>query len=311
MTRKYLINIPNSIRNLAVAVAVAVAVSLPLTTVAQDFSQVEFRQVPVMDGLVMLQGAGGNIAASGGADGLLIIDDDYEGLGDKLLTSLKTLNPEGPEFVLNTHWHFDHAGNNRLLGRTGAIIVAHEKVRERLQAGGMIKALNTKVEPADKSALPVVTYENAMTVHWNGWKLSLEHASQAHTDGDTVVYFYQGADLKAVHTGDLFFNGFYPFIDASSGGSARGMVDGVAAILARIDNDTRVIPGHGPLASKADLQVYYDFLKTVVDRIESLKRQGKSIEQVIEAEPLAEFEAEWGDGFLKTKDWIQIVYGSL
>ncbi len=288
------------------------AVSAASTSIAQqDFSKVEFKQVPLLEGLVMLQGAGGNIAALPGEDGLLIIDDDYSEMEDKLMASLGALDAAGPKFVLNTHWHFDHAGGNQIVGRSGATIVAHEKVRSRLKSGGEIKAFNTVVAAADRSALPAITYRDSMTMHWNDLRLELKHADPAHTDGDTVVYLYRDDALVAVHLGDLFFNGFYPFIDASSGGSALGVVKGVEGVLASIHDDTLVIPGHGPLASKADLQKYHDFLKSAVSRIAALKALGRTVEQIIAAEPLKEFEVEWGDGFLKTDMWISIVYAAI
>ncbi|WP_439135045.1 MBL fold metallo-hydrolase [Pseudomaricurvus sp.] len=277
----------------------------------QHLSHVEFKQVPVLDGVVMLQGSGGNIAVSTGDDGLLVIDDDYQGLGEKLTTSLNELDDRGPRFLLNTHWHSDHTGNNDTLGTQGAIIVAQDNVRKRLQTGGVVEAFNMNVPPAKPEALPVATYDESMKLYWNGWRLELSHIEAAHTDGDTVVYFYQQDKVKLVHTGDLFFNGFYPFLDSSSGGSAKGMVKGAAEILARIDDDTVIIPGHGPLASKADLQAYYEFMDAAVSKIDALKTQGKSADEVVAAKPLAEFEAEWGDGFLKTDQWVRIVYNAL
>ncbi|MGH1371507.1 MAG: MBL fold metallo-hydrolase [Cellvibrionaceae bacterium] len=290
---------------------------LPLALLAcsavaqQDFSKIEFRQVPVADGLLMLQGAGGNIAALPGDDGLLIIDDDYTQMEDKLMATLETIDSNAPRFVLNTHWHFDHAGGNQKVGRSGATIVAHENVRARLRSGGHIKAFSTDVPPADRSALPAITYADAMTMHWNDYTLKLSYAQPAHTDGDTVVYLYRNDLLTAVHLGDLFFNGFYPFIDASSGGSAMGVVKGVESVLAKINDDTVVIPGHGPLATKADLQHYHDFLKSAVSRIAALKASGQSVEQIVDAKPLEDFEAEWGDGFLKTDVWIAIVFAAI
>jgi cyclase len=290
----------------------ALAATAVSTAMAQqDFSKVEFKQVPVSQGVLMLQGAGGNIAALPGEDGLLIIDDDYSEMEDKLMASLAAIDAAGPKFVLNTHWHFDHAGGNQIVGRSGATIVAHEKVRSRLKSGGKIEAFNATVAPAARSALPSITYSDSMTMHWNDLKLELKHADPAHTDGDTVVYLYRDEVLLAVHLGDLFFNGFYPFIDVSSGGSAFGVVKGVEAVLADINEDTLVIPGHGPLASKADLQRYHDFLKSAVSGIAALKVSGRSVEQVIAAKPLKEFEQEWGDGFLKTDQWISIVYSAI
>lgn len=293
------------------ALALALVVWVSTAAAQQDFSSIEFKQVPVAEGLLMLQGAGGNIGALAGEDGLLIIDDDYTEMEDKLMATLNAIDTKAPRFVLNTHWHFDHAGGNQKVGRSGATIVAHENVRARLRAGGKVEAFNLDVAPADRSALPAITYADAMTMHWNDYTLKLNYAEPAHTDGDTVVYLYRGETLVAVHLGDLYFNGFYPFIDVSSGGSAQGVVAGVESVLAQIDDNTVVIPGHGPLASKADLQSYYNFLKSAVSRIAALKLSGKSVEQIVASKPLKDFEAEWGDGFLKTDTWISIVFSAI
>ncbi len=293
------------------SLALPLAVFASSAVAQHDFSKIEFKQVPVAQGLIMLQGAGGNIAALPGDDGLLIIDDDYSEMEDKLMATLQSIDADAPRFVLNTHWHFDHAGGNQKVGRSGATIVAHENVRARLSAGGKIKAFNVDVPAADRSALPAITYDDAMTMYWNEYTLKLNYAEPAHTDGDTVVYLYRNEALAAVHMGDLFFNGFYPFIDASSGGSAFGVVAGVEAVLEKIGDDTVVIPGHGPLATKADLQNYRDFLKSAVSRVAALKASGQSVEQIVAAEPLKDFEAEWGDGFLNTEVWISIVFAAI
>lgn len=293
------------------AVTVLITSACAANLWADDFSKVEFRAVAVVDGITMLQGAGGNIGVLSGADGLLVIDDDYSALGLKLKQALNQIDDKGVRFLLNTHWHSDHSGNNQLLGTDGAIIIAHENVRRQLQSGGVVKAFGMEVPPADAAALPVITYTDKMTVHWNDKALVLEHIGPAHTDGDTVIYFYSGETLVAVQTGDLFFNGFYPFIDSSSGGSALGMVKGVAQILNNIDDSVAVIPGHGPLASRADLEQFYQFMDVVVGRIAGLKNAGKSRQQVIDSNPVGEFEAQWGDGFLPTEKWVGIVYDSL
>lgn len=295
------------------SVAIALAIAAVSATVGADshLSQVEFKAVPVVDGVTMLQGAGGNIGVLTGSDGLLVIDDDYRELGEKLKQTLNQMDGAEVKFLLNTHWHSDHSGNNQVLGNEGAIIIAHDNVRHKLQSGGEVKAFAMSIPPAGAAALPVITYADNMTLHWNGKRVEIEHVGPAHTDGDTVVYFYADDKLVAVQTGDIFFNGFYPFIDASSGGSSLGMIQAAADLLANIDDSVAIIPGHGPLASRVDLQQYHHFLQQVVGRIQAMKISGQSRQQVIEANPVAEYETQWGDGFLATDTWVGIVYDTL
>lgn len=276
-----------------------------------DFSQVEYRQVSVVDGLVMLQGAGGNVGVVSDTRGALVIDNDYAALSTKLLAAIEKEAPEGVRYVVNTHWHADHAGGNRAMGESKATIVAHRNARERLRTGGTIELFGMKTGPGETIELPVITYEREVDIHWGGKTVRLEYAADAHTDGDSVVYFHQQGELVAVQTGDVFFNGFYPFIDPENGGNAEGMVAAVATILANITDDTPIIPGHGPLANKADLQAYHDFMAEAVRRIKSLKQAGESREKVIAARPIKDFEAQWGDGFLQTDVWVGIVFDSL
>ncbi|MYM62167.1 MBL fold metallo-hydrolase [Pseudomaricurvus sp. HS19] len=270
-----------------------------------------FRVTPVLEGLTMLQGEGGNIGVLQGEDGLLVIDNDYARMEAALDKALAAIDEGAPRFVLNTHWHLDHTGNNAALGESGSLIIAHDNVRPRIEQGGRIRALGYEIPPAAPAALPVITYSETLSLHWNGFRLRLWHPQPAHTDGDTVVFFYKGDKLVAVHTGDLFFNGFYPFIDGSSGGSATGMISGVAAVLEQLQPDTLIIPGHGPLGRPGDLRSFHQFLTAAVGKIAQLKDKGMTLEQVIAAKPLAPYEKEWGDGFLSSEKWIGIVYDTL
>lgn len=274
----------------------------------QDFSQVEIKTIPVAAGVYMLVGEGGNIGLSIGDDGVFIVDDQYAPLTDRIREAIAALTDRPIRFVINTHWHFDHTGGNENLGKAGASIVAHDNVRERMLKGQAIEAFDMVVPPAPKEALPVITFDEAVTFHWNGDTLEVIHPAPAHTDGDAVIYFDKA---NVVHTGDVYWNGFYPFIDASSGGSTAGVIDGIAAILARIDSDTRVIPGHGPLSNRAELQAYHDMLKTVHARIKALKEQGKTLEEIVAEKPTADYDAEWGDGFFSPDQWVKVVYPTI
>jgi len=272
------------------------------------WASVEVTSVEVADGIYMLQGEGGNVGVSVGEDGTFIIDDQYAEMTTKLLAAIKSLSGEAPKFLINTHWHGDHAGGNENFGRKGAIIVAHENVRESLKVEKSIPAFNMHKPPSPKEALPVVTFRQQMSLHFNGDDVRLFHVANAHTDGDAVVYFERA---NVIHTGDTFFNGFYPFIDTASGGSLAGMIAASEAILEMANEQTRIIPGHGPLASRADLQTYHDMLVQAETAIGSLVKAGKSADEVVAAKPTAALDGVWGDGFLQPDMWVRIVYSGM
>jgi len=271
---------------------------------------ITYESTPLSKNLYMLQsGKGGNLALSVGEDGLLLIDDDYAEISEKTRAAIAGISAESVKFVVNTHWHFDHTGGNQMLGEEGAIIVAHDNVRKRLLSGGEIKAFSAQIPPAKKAALPVLTFADSMTFHWNGTRIDVVHpGASGHTDGDAVIYFVED---NVVHMGDLYFAGLYPFIDGSSGGSLAGIITSVDKVLARIDGDTRVIPGHGPLSNKSELQVYRGMLTSVQKKLMQFKQQEKTVEQVVAAKPTAEFDAKWGHGFLNADTWVAIVYQTL
>lgn len=271
---------------------------------------VSFESTQLSKNLYLLQsGKGGNLALSVGDDGLLLIDDDYADISDKTRAAIAEISAEPVKFVVNTHWHFDHAGGNQMLGEQGAVIVAHDNVRKRLLSGGEVKAFGAKIPPAPKAALPVLTFADSMTFHWNGSAIEVVHpGASGHTDGDAVIYFVED---NVVHMGDLYFSGLYPFVDSSSGGSLAGVITSVNKVLARIDGDTRVIPGHGPLSNKSELKTYRDMLVAVQEKLSGFKQQGKTVEQVVAEKPTAEFDAQWGKGFLNADTWVGIVYNAL
>jgi len=290
------------------APALALALAAPLQAQQQDFSKVEVKAEKVAEGVYMLTGAGGNIGLSIGKSGSLVIDDQYAPLSDKILAMIKTLSPDPVRFVVNTHWHGDHTGGNENMAKTGAFLVAHENVRKRMGSEQFISLFNQKVPASPEAALPVVTFAEGVTFHWNGDEVRAFHVAPAHTDGDTVVQFVK-ADV--VHMGDCFFNGNYPFIDTSSGGKVDGVVAAAERVLAGVSDKTRIIPGHGPVASKADLQAYRDTVKAIRDRVAKLKAEGKTKEAAVAAKPSAEFDAKWGQGFVKPDVFVGLVYDSL
>ena len=274
----------------------------------QDISTVQIETIPVAKGVYMIVGSGGNLGLSVGEDGAFLIDDQYAPLTDKILKAISAVTDKPVRFLINTHWHMDHTGGNENIGKGGAIIVAHDNVRKRLAKGQFMKVFNVEIPPAPPKALPVITFTDRVTFYWNNETLEVWHPKPAHTDGDAVIYF---KNANVVHVGDLLFNGIYPFIDAGSGGSFEGVIAGVDEVLNRIDDSTKVIPGHGPLGNKADLKAYRDMLAAVHERITELIKAGKTIDEIVAAKPSADFDAKWGGGFLKPDQWIKIAYSAM
>jgi cyclase len=286
----------------ALALAAAPAVAQP-----QDFSKVEIEAEKVAEGVYMLTGAGGNIGLSVGRDGAFVVDDQFAPLADRILAAIRSISPEPVRFVVNTHLHGDHVGGNESMAKAGAIVVAHENVRKRLSAE-QTNAFGRKTPASPDDALPVVTFTDSVTFHWNGDEIRVTHVPPAHTDGDSVVRFVK-ADV--VDMGDLFFNGGYPFIDTGSGGRIDGVIAAADRVLAASGEKTRIIPGHGPLATRADLQGYRDMLETLRDRIAKLKAAGRSRDEVVAARPTADLDAKWGTGFMKGDVFTGLAYDSL
>ncbi|MFI5170211.1 MAG: MBL fold metallo-hydrolase [Vicinamibacterales bacterium] len=288
--------------------AMALAAAVPAAAQQQDFSQVEIKAEKVTDSVYMLTGRGGNIGLSVGKSGSFLVDDQYAPLTDKILAVVKSVSPDPVRFLVNTHWHGDHSGGNENMGKAGVFIVAHENVRQRMSKENFNAVFKSTTPPSPEGALPVVTFGEALTFHWNGDEIRVYHVPPAHTDGDSIVHFVK-ADV--VHMGDLFFNGGYPFIDTSSGGKVDGVIAAADRVLGAISEKTRVIPGHGPLATKADLLAYRDVVKAVRDRVAKLKAEGKTKEAAVAAKPTAEFDAKWGQGFIKGDVLVGLVFDSL
>jgi len=278
-------------------------------SLAQDFSEVEIRTTLVADGVYALQGAGGNLGLVVTEDGAFLIDDQYAPLTDRILAAVAEVTDQPVRFVLNTHWHGDHTGGNENMSEAGALIVAHDNVRKRLQEGQLIEFFNSEVAAAPDAALPVVTFSETITFHLGGHTVYAEHVANAHTDGDSIV---QLPEADVIHTGDLVFFGMYPFIDYSSGGSIGGMVRAVDRMLEMTGPETRIIAGHGgPVISPDQLMQYRSFLATVEERMRGLIAEGKTLGEVLEANPLADFEEDWGGGFINSERWIGLLYSGM
>jgi cyclase len=291
------------------AVVVAfLAASLAFPLAAQNFDTVQIRTVRVGDGVYMLQGAGGNIGVSAGADGVVLVDDQYAPLTDKIKAAIAAVNPGPIRFLLNTHWHGDHTGGNENFGKGGVVVVAHENVRRRMSVEQFITSFAQAVPASPTGALPVVTFTDTVTFYYNGDSITAFHVAPAHTDGDVIVWFRHA---NAVHMGDTFFNGRYPLVDIASGGSIDGIIGAADRVLAMANADTKIIPGHGPLGDRAALQAYRAMLVAVRDRIKTAIAQGRTLEQVKAAKPTAEFDAAWGNGRITPALFVEILYQNL
>lgn len=269
-----------------------------------DWSKVEVKAELVSGSVYILTGAGGNIGASIGDDGIVVIDDQYAPLAPKIEAALKLLTPKAVRFILNTHYHGDHTGGNEHFGKT-APIVAHENVRKRLASGTSRRGTSTP--PAAPGALPVLTFDESVTIHLNGEDVRAVHTPHGHTDGDSVIWFTKS---NVVHMGDQFFNGFFPFVDVENGGSVRGMIANVDHVLELLPDDARVIPGHGPLSDKNGLRRFVSTLKATSAAVEAGIAAGKTLEQLKSEKVLAAWDS-WGQGFIKTDEWIGTLYGEL
>ena len=294
-------------RSLAALLLAAAPLALSTATVshaqeADRFAKVEIKAEQLADGVAVLFGAGGNIGVSYGPDGTVLIDDQYAPLTGKIQAAVKALGAEPVKYLINTHWHGDHSGGNENLGAAGALIMAHDHVRERLVKG------TDKVPPAAPAALPVITYHDGIKLHLNGDEVRVRHVKHAHTDGDSIV-FWKKANI--LHMGDLFFHKVtLPFIDLNSGGNARGILAGAEQALTMVDDETKIIPGHGPVASRADLIAYRDMLQSVIAAVEKAQGEGKSLAEVQAMKPAAQWDVN-PDAFIKGDAFVEAVYKSL
>ena len=272
------------------------------------FAGVEIQTTQVVPGIYMLVGQGGNIGVSTGTDGVFMIDDQFAPLTDKITAAVAALSDQPIRFLINTHWHGDHSGGNENLGNQGVLIVAHDNVYERMSRDTEIGAFNQVVPASPKAALPVITFNDNVTFRLNGEEIRAVHYRHSHTDGDSVIHF---VNANVIHTGDIWFNGYYPFIDVSSGGSIDGVISSISTLVNLVDDDTRIIPGHGPLGDKQGMQDYLKMLEAVRDRMNKLIAEGKSLEEIVELSPNADYDETMGKGFINPEQFLRILYRDL
>jgi glyoxylase-like metal-dependent hydrolase (beta-lactamase superfamily II) len=271
-----------------------------------DWDAVNVTATEIRPGVAVLFGQGGNIGVSHGPDGTLIVDDQFAPLVPKIQAAIAGLGASPVKYLVNTHWHFDHAGGNEPFGRAGAIIVAQTRVRDRLASGGGVGGNTTP--PAAKEALPVVTYDHGMSFHLNGDTIDLVHTGGGHTDGDTAVYWRKA---NVLHTGDMMMNRVgFPFIDLSSGGNVTHLIGSLDQMIAMTNAETVVIPGHGALATRADLIAWRAMIATAVERVQALKTAGRTLDQAKAAKPLAGL-ANAPNGFVGDDAFVESIWGSL
>ncbi len=292
----------------AIYASVAAALLSAPAFAQQNFDKVEIKTNKLSDSIYMLVGAGGNIGLSVGPDAVFMIDDQYAPLTPKIEAAIKAITPKPVTFLVNTHWHGDHTGGNANMSKLGPIIIAQDNVRKRMSSEQFMDFMRSKVDASPKEALPVVTFSQTMNFHLNGDDIAAFHVPAAHTDGDSVIHFKKA---NIVHMGDTFFNGFYPFIDYSSGGTPDGFIAAAERVIAISDDKTKIIPGHGPLATKADLVTYRDMLVATVGKIKALVKQGKTVDEVVAAKPTADFDERWGKGFVPPARYIEMIMKGL
>jgi glyoxylase-like metal-dependent hydrolase (beta-lactamase superfamily II) len=274
----------------------------------QDFSAVEIETIQVSGNVYMLVGAGGNIGLSVGDDGAFVIDDQFAPLSDKIMAAIAELTDADVKFLVNTHYHGDHTGGNEAFGAAGALIIAHDNVRARMSVDQFRVIFDQPIPASPVGALPIVTFSDEMTFHWNGDTIRVMHVAPAHTDGDSILHF-QGANV--IHMGDTFFNGVYPFIDVDSDGDINGIIAAGYRALAIADEDTAIIPGHGPVSDAAGLAAWLDVLKVTRVSMQSLIDQGMSEDEALAARPTAEFDEQFGGGFMNPENYNRLLYQSL
>lgn len=285
----------------------AIVFSMTGNLAAQE-KEVEFSNIQLSDTVYMLKGRGGNVGVSSGTDGLYIIDDQLRPITAQLVKAIGKISDKPIRFVINTHYHADHTGGNETIGKSGSIIVAHENVRERMRTEQISLFMKNTTPEYAKEALPVLTFNDKLSLHLNGETATVYHVAHGHTDGDSIIHFPVS---NVIHMGDMFFNGLYPYVDLDAGGSIQGMVQAADLALSLSDESTRIIPGHGPLGMTQDLRDYRDYLIKASTNVQAFINEGKTLEQIVAEKPTSEWDDTLGKTWITPAQFVTFIYNSL
>ncbi len=294
-------------RNVQAFALASLVTLIPAFSIAQE-NAVEYIATSLSPTVTMIKGRGGNIAVSAGEDGVFIIDDQMQPLTDQLLASIRQVSDQPIRFVINTHYHADHVGGNETIGKGGAVIIAHDNIRVRMSRDEFSNFMGNTTPAWPKDSLPVVTFNDQVTLHLNGEPVSVTHVPHGHTDGDSIVHFPAS---NVLHMGDIYFNGLYPYIDLDGGGSVQGMIAAVELGMSMADAETQVIPGHGPLSNLEGLNAYHAFLVAARDNVQALIDRGMTLEQAVAANPTAEWDEALGKIWITPEQLVIFIYNSL
>jgi glyoxylase-like metal-dependent hydrolase (beta-lactamase superfamily II) len=286
---------------------VAILFATISSTPAEE-KKVEFKTFQLSDTVYMLMGRGGNVGISTGKDGLYIIDDQVRPVTKELLQAIRKISDKPIRFVINTHYHADHTGGNEAIGGAGAVIIAHDNIHKRMTTEQVSIFMNSTTPSYAKAALPVLTFNDRMSLHFNGETATAYYVANGHTDGDSIIHFPAS---NVIHMGDMFFNGMYPYVDLDAGGSIEGMVNAADLALSMANESTRIIPGHGQLAMTEDLKNYRDFLIKASTNVQALIDQDMNLQQIIAAKPTEEWDEALGKIWIKPAQFVTFIYNSL
>ena len=281
---------------------------LSFSLYAQEPDKVDIIPIQLTDQIYMIKGSGGNMGLLAGEEGLLLIDDQFAPLSEKIMKAINDNISERPiNYLINTHWHGDHTGGNKNFAEAGAVILAHKNVYKRLAEGRKVQAFRPAIPPAPKEALPRITFTNEMNLHFNGEAIMIFHSHNGHTDGDAIIYFPQG---NVIHMGDTYFQGRFPYIDLASGGSLAKLIQSINSSLILIDDSTQIIPGHGNVSNRAELLVYRDMIADMYQRVKQSVEAGLSLEEV-QAANLTKGYEDWSWGFITSEKFVKTIFDEL